>query len=276
MVLREAKKMIYNSCPFPFYLSGRVGAFLSKNNQMAYITLLTNKLQFYEGHKHYWNVFPKEPTQGIVGCFVGCRGRDWDLFVVVDYDEENKIISAVFPRLRINSSGELSLGKDKTTETVKVFKCTHSSSYQKYGFCQYCDQYCSCGAYYDRTNLVYGKLFEKVGIDYRYNIINVKVPTCGIYLGFVKKEIINDLNIPLSGTCCKSSQYSSDEQLGRFETVNISHPFDPLCSLEPKIAKNRGNAPGISIFNKASVFRFKDHRSFHCLDRPDQNCRRSS
>lgn len=98
--------------------------------EMIQVSEFKDKLRFYTGDKDIWTVFPdsydrkwnqghliektiskepnrKQPPQfGDVGCFSACRCPDSNMFVVVDYDELNDVIYAIFPYLTVKDASD--------------------------------------------------------------------------------------------------------------------------------------------------------------------------
>lgn len=129
------------------------GGKVEEIGEMIQVSEFKDKLRFYTGDKDPWTVFPdsydchgenghlisksiskepnrKQPPQfGDVGCFSACRCPDSNMFVVIDYDELNDMIYAIFPYLTVKDaihSGKECLwktnGKIKHT-IVKKTKC---------------------------------------------------------------------------------------------------------------------------------------------------------
>jgi len=132
--------------------------------QTIQVAKLQNKLRFYRGDKAPWTQFPdsykcttanykfakeissgvdrtQPPQLGDVGCFTADRCPDSDMFVVVDYDEPNDMIYAIFRILKIRPSG-LSELSDYEEQRVKFYKlvdneiipCTETDEFKIYKF----------------------------------------------------------------------------------------------------------------------------------------------
>jgi hypothetical protein len=84
----------------------------------------------------------KQPPQfGDVGCFSANRSPDMDMFVVVDYDEPNDIIYAVFPYLTlkdgkivINFGSMPAMGCGKHHDKASFVECKDSDKFKIYKF----------------------------------------------------------------------------------------------------------------------------------------------
>ena len=150
-----------------------------------------------------WSL-PEQPQIGTVGCFTADRAPDWDLFVIVDFNPETHLITAIFPRLKLNmETGNISVGQDKlnenfqdTTECV----CPLPSQGDDFG--------CHCGAY-ETIKEKYHNTFNEMPENTMYNSISFVHFNFRkfdwIYHGHVSKKQVDSLDYPTEkrGKCCR-------------------------------------------------------------------------
>lgn len=103
-----------------------------------------------------WENFPAVPVKGMVGCFMFDRADDWNVFVVVDFDEELKRVHAIFPRLRFAANGDLEWDQDRITE---VYESSVACVCPPKGASA-----CNCGAV-DTNNAHYATTFKPIYDD---------------------------------------------------------------------------------------------------------------
>lgn len=150
-----------------------------------------------------WENFPAVPVKGMVGCFMADRADDWNVFVVVDFDEELKRVDAIFPRLRFAANGDLEWGQDRITEVYESpVECVCPP------ICQGSDFRCYCGAS-DTTNAHYATTFKPMDdANHSYKVDSFDHDPSAfsyIFYGFLRKRDLFDQ--PLVDVFCRSRRY---------------------------------------------------------------------
>lgn len=109
-----------------------------------------------------WSI-PISPAIGTVGCFSADRAPNWDLFIIVGFDEVTHMITAIFPRVRLNKeTNEIQIGQDRLNENYQTdIKCNCKTP------CQGDDFFCHCGAD-RRLQEEYKKTFIEASEDTQY------------------------------------------------------------------------------------------------------------
>lgn len=124
---------------------------------------------------------------GTVLTFCTDRADDWQMFVALSCFD-NKL-SAIFPRIRVNSSDQIEMGEDTLVVTHHLpYKKCHCND----DIYQGCDFFCRCNATkYNRE--LYTATFKKVDTDYKYKIQTIDLTKHCIwtYLSMVKKNSLN-------------------------------------------------------------------------------------
>lgn len=162
-------------------------------------TLIFNE----SANRQDWSL-PDEPKVGTVGCFTADRAPNWDLFVIVGYDQETHTITAIFPRLRLNDkTGTIEVGQDKLNESFETtVKCECPPP------CQGDDFGCHCGAY-ERINDEYLETFKEMPEDTLYESVSFTHYNFRkfnwIYHEHVWKKSLKELDYPMEkrGKCCR-------------------------------------------------------------------------
>lgn len=137
-----------------------------------------------------WHL-PDEPLFGTVGCFTADRCLPWNCFIVFAFNKETHIITAAFPRIRVNKDGSVDLGQDTLTEDEEdTFTCQCSDNEQG------CDGICRCGAA-DARLLKYHDTFKVMPSDTMYTtkqFVHYKFRKFNwVYHQFVCKRDVNNI-----------------------------------------------------------------------------------
>lgn len=181
---------------------------MDKSNQqkeIQYFTIPKNLIFNNLGKDvdRYWSL-PQKPEIGTVGCFTADRAPNWDLFVVVDFDEKTHMITAIFPRLILDeNSGNVLIGQDKLNE------CWHCDIQCECPAPRQGDDFgCHCGAS-EKINEQYHKTFKEMPDNTKYEAITFVHYQFRefnwIYHEHVKKEYLYELDYPMNkiGKCCR-------------------------------------------------------------------------
>lgn len=140
---------------------------------------------------------PKLPLPGMVGCFTADRALPWDMYVVISYDTDTNMITAICPRIRVDADDSVKLGVDKMTETYeRPASCTCSPPRQGDDFC------CNCGAY-EAIRKHYTLTFAEAEADLSYKTMEFehvenRKEFSFVYLQWLGKSEINDLDYPMT------------------------------------------------------------------------------
>lgn len=140
--------------------------------------------------------------RGTVGNLAADRAPEWNLFVVVDYDEESKTYALAFPRVRF-LDGVVHLGQDKLSSEEldrqdRIMqrtsnKCACPSPFQGDSF------YCHCGAE-KRRQESYSLSFQSVGEQGGHYMVKTFVASnipCLLYLEHTRVGYLEHLDEPL-------------------------------------------------------------------------------
>lgn len=147
---------------------------------------------------------PTSPNIGTVGCFVADRAPPWDLFVIVDFNEETHTLTAICPRIRLTDEKKVQIGQDKITEEFyDDTECVCPPIQQGDDF------YCNCGAF-EKINENYRNTFVEAPEDTQYKAIKFVhydfMKFNWIYHEHVKKDVaeLKILEYPMQkGSCCR-------------------------------------------------------------------------